>query len=72
MTLKEAHRWLEEKQRMMTQYRHLFSSEDVEANGMAILALEKQMATEIIHDASTIEAESVRHRHRVHSDYNES
>lgn len=47
MTLKEAHRWLEEKQRMMTQYRHLFSSEDVEANGIAILAIEKQMATEI-------------------------
>lgn len=43
MTPKEAHYWLEEKQRMMTQYRHLFSSEDVEANGIAILAIEKQI-----------------------------
>lgn len=43
MTQREAHRWLKEEQRMMTQYRHLFSSEDIEANGMAILALERQI-----------------------------
>lgn len=44
MTIEKAHTWLENKQTMMTQNRWAFSSLDVEANGMAILALEKQIA----------------------------
>lgn len=43
MTNEEAHSRLEEKQRMMTQYRYLFSPKDIEANGLAIEALEKQI-----------------------------
>ncbi len=37
----EAHFYLEELQRMMTQHRGIFSEEFVCANGMAILALEQ-------------------------------
>ena len=38
-----AHNILEDKQRIMTQYRYLFTDEEREANGIAILAIEKQM-----------------------------
>ena len=38
-----AHSILEDKQRIMTQYRYLFTDEEREANGIAILAIEKQM-----------------------------
>lgn len=38
----EAHFYLEELQRMMTQHRGIFSEEFVCANGMAILALEQE------------------------------
>ena len=41
MTKSEAHFYLEELQRMMTQHRGIFSEEFVCANGMAIQALEK-------------------------------
>lgn len=40
MNNREAHFYLEELQRMMTQHRGIFSEEFVCANGMAILALE--------------------------------
>ncbi len=42
MNNREAHFYLEELQRMMTQYRGIFSEEFVCANGMAILALEQE------------------------------
>lgn len=42
MNNSEAHFYLEELQRMMTQYRGIFSKEFVCANGMAILALEQE------------------------------
>lgn len=41
MNNREAHYYLEELQRMMTQHRGIFSEEFVCANGMAIQALEK-------------------------------
>lgn len=41
MNNREAHFYLEELQRMMTQHRGIFSEEFVCANGMAILALEQ-------------------------------
>ena len=41
MNNREAHFYLEELQRMMTQHRGIFSEEFVCANGMAIQALEK-------------------------------
>ena len=43
MTREEAHAFMEDLQRIFTQYRFMFSDKLVEANGMAILALEKQM-----------------------------
>lgn len=43
MTIEQAHGWLENKQTMMTQNRWAFDSIDIEVNGMAILALEKQI-----------------------------
>lgn len=42
-SLCHAHSILEDKQRMMTQYRYLFTDEEKEANGIAILAIENQM-----------------------------
>ena len=41
MNKREAHYYLEELQRMMTQHRDIFTNEFVCANGMAIQALEK-------------------------------
>ena len=41
MNNREAHFYLEELQRMMTQHRGIFSEEFICANGMAILALEQ-------------------------------
>ena len=43
MTNKEAHTFMEDLQRIFTQYRFMFSDKLTEANGLAILALEKQM-----------------------------
>ena len=44
MTCKEAHKFLEIKQREMTIKRHLYSNEQaIEINGLAIEALEKQI-----------------------------
>ena len=43
MTLTEAHSILEDMQRIMTQYRLLFTDEMIKANGLAILALEEQI-----------------------------
>lgn len=43
MTIKEAHVLMEDLQRIFTQYRFIFSDKIAEANGLAILALEKQM-----------------------------
>ncbi len=45
MNNREAHYYLEELQRMMTQYRGIFTEEFVCANGMAILALEQERKT---------------------------
>lgn len=42
MTREEAHTIMEDLQRIFTQYRFMFSDKLAEANGMAILALEKQ------------------------------
>lgn len=42
MDNREAHYYLEELQRMMTQHRDIFTEEFVCANGMAIQALEKE------------------------------
>lgn len=46
MTLKEAHDYIEDMQRIMTQNRFIFSKEAIEANGKAIEALEKQIPME--------------------------
>lgn len=47
MTCKEAHKFLEIKQREMTIKRHLYSNEQaIEINGLAIEALEKQIPKE--------------------------
>ena len=46
MKLSEAHSILECKQSMMTQYRWLFTPDEIKANGIAILALEEQMKCE--------------------------
>lgn len=43
MTIKEAHAVMEDLQRIFTQNRFIFSNKLAEANGLAILALEKQM-----------------------------
>lgn len=46
MNNREAHFYLEELQRMMTQHRGIFSEEFVCANGMAIQALEQEQGQE--------------------------
>lgn len=43
MTYKEAHKFLEIKQREMTLKRHLYNEQAIEINGLAIEALEKQI-----------------------------
>jgi len=43
MTNEEAHAFMEELQRIFTRYRFISFDKLAEANGMAILALEKQM-----------------------------
>lgn len=43
MTNKEAHSYLEDLQRKYTRDRYLYKSEFIEANGLAILSLEKQI-----------------------------
>lgn len=45
MTIKEAHSYLEDVQREMTKRYKFFSQEYIDANGIAILALEKQIPT---------------------------
>lgn len=46
MTNEEAHGYIEDLQRIFTQYRYIFSKEMAEANGKAIEALEKQIKDE--------------------------
>lgn len=41
MTREEAHEYLEDVQRLITQWRHLFPEKFIKANGQAILALEQ-------------------------------
>lgn len=43
MTYEEAHKFLELKQREMTMNKHLYNKQATEINGLAILALEKQI-----------------------------
>ena len=43
MTYEEAHTFLEVKQREMTRNRNLYDEKVISINGLAILALEKQM-----------------------------
>ena len=43
MTCKEAHKFLEIKQREMTIKRHLYNKQAIEITGLAIEALEKQI-----------------------------
>ena len=48
MTYEEAHGYIEDMQRILTQYRFIFSREIAEANGKAIEALEKQIPKKVI------------------------
>lgn len=48
MTCKEAHKFLEIKQREMTIKRHLYNKQAIEITGLAIEALEKQMPKRVI------------------------
>lgn len=48
MNNREAHFYLEELQRMMTQHRGIFSEEFVIANGMAIQALECNITSDVV------------------------
>lgn len=43
----EAHNYLEDFQREMTRHRQAYSEDLIEANGQAILALEKQMPKKV-------------------------
>ena len=43
MTAEQAHEILEQKQRIMTENRYLYTEEVIKANGLAILALEEQI-----------------------------
>ncbi|MBQ0088765.1 MAG: hypothetical protein KBT27_05495 [Prevotellaceae bacterium] len=47
MTNKEAHSYLEDLQRKYTRDRYLYKPEFIEANGLAILALEKQIPKKV-------------------------
>lgn len=47
MTVQEAHEYLEDFQRIMTQHREAYSKKLIEANGQAILALEKQIPKKV-------------------------
>lgn len=49
MTNEEAHGYMEDLQRIFTQYCFIFSREIAEANGKAIEALEKQIPEKPIH-----------------------
>lgn len=49
MDPKEAHRYVEDLQRMLTQYRFHFSEKFIEANGVAVEALEKQIPNKSDH-----------------------
>ena len=51
MNNREAHFYLEELQRMMTQHRCIFSEEFVRANGMAIQALECNITSDVVPSA---------------------
>lgn len=64
MTNETAHAFMEDLQRIFTQYRFMFSDKLAEANGMAILALEKQMEQK---KGKWIKVEKVFHT-RFHSD----
>lgn len=58
MTYEEAHKFLEVKQREMTMNRHLYNKQATEINGLAILALEKQMpkkCTDVFHTEKYID-----------------
>lgn len=46
ISLQQAHDWLENKQRMMTENRWAFSSIDIEANGIAIESIEQRINNE--------------------------
>ena len=48
MNNREAHFYLEELQRMMTQHRGIFSEEFVCANGIAIQALECNITSDVV------------------------
>ncbi len=43
MNYKNAHAYFEEKQREMTNFRSIYTEKDIEINGLAILAIEKQI-----------------------------
>lgn len=47
MTVQEAHEYLEDFQRIMTQHREAYSKNLIEANGQAILALERQIPKKV-------------------------
>lgn len=50
MKYEETHKFLEVKQREMTKNRHLYNEQAIEINGLAILALEKQIPKKPILD----------------------
>ena len=43
MNFENAHFYIEDLQRILTQYRHLFSNDIIEANGKSLEAVEKQI-----------------------------
>ena len=51
MTYEEAHTFLEVKQREMTRNRNLYNEKAININGLAILALEKQIPKKPIFEA---------------------
>lgn len=55
MTCKEAHKFLEIKQREMTIKRHLYNEQAIEINGLAISALKKQIPEKPIRANRAIE-----------------
>ena len=51
MDISTAHSILEDKQRIMTRYPYVFTDTDREVNGMAILAIEKQIPISVAKSA---------------------
>lgn len=66
MTYEEAHRFLEVKQRDMTQNRYLYNETAIEVNAKAILALEKQIPKKVDRMEFDIDEFNTDDRHLIH------